>query len=143
MAAQLFYEDVSAGAEIPSLEQQATSRQLVMHCAAYEDFTEIHHDKDVAQQAGFPDTIVPGLFTSALLARMLTSWIGVDGTLKSLKTTYRRPHFKGAKIVCRGKVTAKRTEGDQHLVECEVWAENDQGEQSTPGTAVVALPSRA
>ena len=141
--AQLYYEDVSPGTEIPSIELEVTSRRMVMHCGAYEDFNELHHDKDVAQKQGHPDTVIPGLYTSALLARLVTDWIGGDGMLKSLKTMYRRPHYKGAKIVCKGKVTAKRVEGGEHLVECEIWAENDQGEQSTPGTAVVALPSRS
>lgn len=79
MAGQLYFEDVSEGMDIPTLEQVATSRKLVMYCAAYEDFGEIHHDKDAAQRSGFPDTIVPGLFTSAFIAQMLTTWMGPEG----------------------------------------------------------------
>jgi acyl dehydratase len=142
MAEQLYYEDVTEGMEIPGIEQEATSRRLVQYCGAYEDFTEIHHDKDAAQKSGFPDTIVPGLLTSAILADMLCRWVGTEGSLKNLRTMYRRPHYKGAKIVCKGKVSGKRVDGGQYLVDCEIWAEDDKGEQSTPATATVALPSR-
>ena len=58
MAEQIYYEDVTEGMTIPALEKVVTSRSLVMYCAAYEDFAEIHHDKDAAQQAGFPNTVV-------------------------------------------------------------------------------------
>ncbi len=142
MAEQLYYEDVHEGMEITPIEKVATSRALVMYCAAYEDFSEIHHDKDAAQQAGFPNTIVPGLFTSAYLAQMLTDWITPGGNIKNLQASYRRPHFAGDTVVCKGRITATRIEGNEHLVECEVWAENAQGETTTPGTAVVTLPSR-
>jgi len=142
MAEQLYYEDVDEGMEIPPIEKVATSRALVMYCAAYEDFAEIHHDKDAAQRVGFPNTIVPGLFTSAYLAQMLTDWITPEGNIKKLQASYRRPHFAGDKVICKGLVTARRIEGNEHLVECEVWAENSQGEASTPGIAVLTLPSR-
>ena len=143
MAEQLYYEDVSEGMSIPGLEKAVTSRSLVMYCGAYEDYAEIHHDKDAAQQAGFPGTVVPGLFTSAFLAQMLTDWITPEGGIRRLQASYRRPHFAGETVVCKGRVTATRVEGGEGLVECEVWVENAEGETSTTGSAVVALPSRA
>ena len=143
MGGQLFYEDVTEEMEIPVLENVATSRALAMYCAGYEDFTEIHYDKDAAQQAGWPNPVVPGLLTSAYLAQMLTNWITPEGTIKKLGTNYRRPQFAGEKIICKGKVTAKRVAGRDHIVECEIFAENGAGEVTTPGTAVIVLPSRA
>ena len=143
MAEQIYYEDVTEGMTIPALEKVVTSRSLVMYCAAYEDFAEIHHDKDAAQQAGFPGTVVPGLFTSAFLAQMLTDWITPEGGIRRLQANYRRPHFAGETIVCKGRVTAMRVEDGERLVECEVWVENAEGETSTTGSAVVVLPSSA
>ena len=142
MAEQLYYEDVTEGMEIPPLEKAVTSRSLVMYCAAYEDYAEIHHDKDAAQQAGFPRAVVPGLFTSAFLAQLLTNWITPEGSVKRLQASYRRPHFAGETVVCKGRVAAMRAEGEERLVECEIWTENAEGETTTTGSAVVALPSR-
>jgi hypothetical protein len=31
----------------------------------------------------------------------------------------------------------------EHLAALDIWVENPQGEVTTPGTAIVALPSRA
>jgi hypothetical protein len=45
-------------------------------------------------------------------------------------------------VTVKGVVTAKRREGGENLVELDVWTENDEGKKTTPGTAVVALPSK-
>jgi hypothetical protein len=50
--------------------------------------------------------------------------------------------FPEEQITCRGKVTKKYAQGDEHIVECEIWAENPKGEKTAPGSAIVALPSR-
>jgi len=142
MADQLYYEDVTEGMDIPSLEKHATTRSLVMYCACYEDFAEIHHDKDAAQAAGWDGPIVPGLFTAAFLAQMLTNWITPEGTIKKIQANYRRPHVAGDKMSIKGKVTGKREEAGSCLVDCEIWVENDKGEQTSPGSAVIALPCR-
>jgi hypothetical protein len=39
-------------------------------------------------------------------------------------------------------VIKKYEEGGEHLVECEIWVENGKGEKTTPGSALVALPTR-
>jgi hypothetical protein len=43
---------------------------------------------------------------------------------------------------CKGKVTAKREENGEKLVDLEIWAENQRGEQTTKGTATIRLPSK-
>ncbi|MBI2329662.1 MAG: hypothetical protein HYU85_08560 [Chloroflexi bacterium] len=57
-----------------------------------------------------------------------------------MKTT-SEPH-EGETWWCKGKVTKKYVEGDEHLVDCEIGVENGKGEVTTPGTATVILPSR-
>jgi len=50
---------------------------------------------------------------------------------------------KYARIGQKGVVTAKRIEDGQHLVDCDIWAENQRGERTALGSATVALPSRS
>ena len=54
---------------------------------------------------------MPGLFTSAFLAQMLTDWITPEGSIRRLQANYRRPHFSGEKVVCKGRVTATARRG--------------------------------
>ena len=140
--AKLYYEDVEVGAEITPVVKQPTTRQLVRWAGASGDFNEFHYDKDVAQSAGLPGVIVHGLLKFQFLIQMLTDWIGVDGNLQKVSCRYRGMDFPGDTITCKGTVVNKFVDGDRHCLECEITLENQRGEQTTPGRAIVAVPSR-
>ena len=44
---------------------------------------------------------------------------------------------------CKGKVTKKYIEEDQHLVDCRIGLENGKGEVTTSGKATVILPVKS
>ena len=140
---QLYFEDVAEGDHIPVLRKAPTTRQLVKYAAASVEYPEIHYDLRAAEAAGLPDVIVQGSLKHAFLAQLLTDWIGERGTLKRLNVQYRGMDVPGGPVCCKGVVTRKYVEEDARLVECEVWLENADGFRTTPGTALVSLPSRA
>ena len=142
MASQVFYEDIEAGSEIPSLVKHPTTMHLIKFAGASGDYYQIHYDKDFAQANGLPGVIVHGWLTLSFLGQLITDWIGERGTLVKLGGSYRGVLFPGEDIVCRGTVTKKYIEDDKHYVEARIWAENPKGEKTTPGSAVVVLPSR-
>ncbi|HEX76939.1 MAG TPA: dehydratase [Dehalococcoidia bacterium] len=142
MAKQLYYEDVEVGMEVPTLEKKTSSRQLVMWAGASEDYNEIHYDKDFALGRGLPGVIIHGRLKAAFLGQLMTDWIGERGKLKKLSASYRKMDAPGDTLVCKGKVTKKYIQDGEHCLECDIWIENAQGEKTTLGSAVVALPSR-
>ena len=142
MTKQLFYEDVSEGMEM-SLSKQPTTRQLVMWAGASADLYELHYDKDFARSTGVPDVLIHGRLKTAFLGHLMTDWIGEKGSLRKLTCNYRGMDFPGQELLCKGKVNKKYIKDGEHFVECEVWTENPKGEKTTPGTAVVVLPSRS
>jgi acyl dehydratase len=142
MSEQLYYENVEVGAEIPQLIKHITTQQLVKWAGAAGDYYQIHYDKDFALSQGLPGVIVQGKLKYAFLTQMLTDWIGERGMLKRLGVSYRGMDFPGEDLICKGKVTNKYVKDNKHYVECEVWTENPKGERTTPGTAVVILPSK-
>ena len=143
MGKQLFYEDVAEGMEIPRLVKQPSKRQLVKWGSAVGDWYELHYDKDFAQSQGLPGVIVHGWLTFSFMAQMITNWIGEWGTLKKIGCSYRGMNYPNEAIICKGKVLKKYIKNDDRIVECEIWAEKASGERTTPGNAVVALPSRS
>lgn len=143
MGEPLFWEDVSEGMEIPSLVKKPSTRQLVQYAGASGDFNEIHYDKDFAQAAKLPGPILHGALKNAFLAQLITDWIGEEGTLKKLSCQYRGMDVPGDTLICKGTVSKKYAEDDQHLVECEIWLENGKGESTTHGRASIVLPSRS
>ena len=143
MAKQLYFEDVVAGSDIPTLVKHPTTRQLVMWAGASGDYNEIHYDKDVALAQNMPGVIIHGWLTASYLCQLLTDWIGDEGMLLKFSVAFRGMLFPGQDVTCKGKVTKKYTQGKDNLVECEIWAENPKGEKTAPATAVVSLPSKA
>ena len=139
---QVYYEDVQEGQEIPVLTEKCTSQRLVMWAAGSGDFYQIHYDKDFAQGTGLPDRITHGALKHALLGRLLHEWAGDGGRVKKVACQYRGMDIVNEDVICHGLVKRKYQEGGENLVDLNVWTETPQGQKTTPGTAVVALPAR-
>lgn len=142
MAEQVYWEDVAEGMELPALVKEPTTRQLVQYAGASGDFYEIHYDKDFAIGNQLDGPILHGALKSAFLGQLVTDWMGPLGTLKRLQCQYRGMDAPGQTITVKGSVTRKYAAEGEYLVECELRLENAQGQNTTPGSATVALPSR-
>jgi len=138
----VFWDDVDEGTEVPPLVKHPTTRQLVQYAGASGDFYEIHYDKDYAQANELPGQIVHGALKNAFLAQLMTGWAGEDGTLKKVSCQYRGMDVPGDTLVCKGTVTRKYVQYGEHLVDCDIWLQNGEGERTTRGTATVRLPRR-
>jgi hypothetical protein len=68
--------------------------------------------------------------------------MGDDGFLKKMYVELRRFNVVGDTTWCQGEITAKRIEGDEKLVDMNIWGENQHHEVTTRGTATIRLPSR-
>jgi len=153
MAEQLHYEDVEAGTEITPLAKIATTQMLVQWAGAIGDFNPLHYESDFARAQGVDEAIVHGSLKRAWLAQLMTDWIGEQGELRKLSCQYRGMDYprkmktwfepyEGETWQCRGIVSRKYVADGKHFVECEIWVENGKGEKTTPGSALVTLPSR-
>jgi len=136
-----WFEDVSEADELPPLEVNPDTRQLVMYAGASGDFQPIHYDKDVAMRAGHEAVIIHGALKSAWLAKLVNDWLGDAGWMREFSVQYRGIDYLDRKT-CRGRVTGKRIEEGAGLVELEIALENEAGEITTPGKALVELPRR-
>ena len=143
MGKTLYWEDVGDGAELPSLSKKPTTQQLVQWAGSALDFYPIHYDDAAAKATGLDGIIVHGALKNAWLAQLVTDWIGSTGTLRKLSVQYRGMDVPDDDMQCSGKVNRKYVEGDQHLIDCDIWVENGKGEKTTPGSATVVLPSRS
>lgn len=149
---QIYYEDVEVGSEVTPLAKVATTQMLVRWAGASGDFNPLHYEDTFAANQGVGGPIVHGALKRAWLGHLMTDWIGDEGFLKKLSCQYRGMDYprkmasmmspaEGETWWCKGTVTNKYVEDDQHIVECEIWVENAKGEKTTPGAATVILPS--
>ena len=141
--AQVYYEDIEVGSELPALVKYPTTMQLVKFAGASGDYYQIHYDKDFAIANGLPGVIVHGWLALSFLGQMVTDWLGEEGVLLKLSGAYRDMNNVHEDIICNGRVTKKYEEDGKHLARVEFWAENPAGDKTVTGNAVVSLPSRA
>lgn len=139
MSNEISFKNIEVGAEIPALSKLPTTRQLVMWAGASRDFVEMHYDKDVAIARGLPGVIVHGALKASFLGQLITDWVGETGVLKEFKCRYQAMDFPGEEILCKGRVIKKYIEVDKHLIDCELWTENPQGEKTTTGVATIVF----
>lgn len=142
MPAQLYFEDVAAGDELPPVELAITEKRLHLQTSGSQDWYPVHFDPAFAQKSGHPGVFMNTGFLQAALVRLVTGWMGDAGFLRRLKFEMRRQHRPGDVMTCRGRVTAKSDIDGQACVMLEVWAENEREGIATPGEATVILPRK-
>ena len=102
----------------------------------------VHWDRDFARSVGLPAPYDYGPERVAWIINLLTNWMGDDGFLRRLHVEIRRFNLIGDTTWCHGRVVGKRTGNGEHLVEIEVWAQDQRGEVTARGHASVRLPSK-
>ncbi len=138
----VYFEDVTEGDELTPLSRLQTQKRFVRYAQASNDLSDIHYDYKLMQSRGMPDVVGQGALSAAYIASMVTNWCTPNGFLKKLSVQYRHYSFPGDVLTTKGVVTGKRQEDGDHLVSCDVWAENQYGREVTIGHAVVSLPVR-
>jgi len=102
----------------------------------------VHWDNEFAREVGVPGAYDFGPERISWLSHLLTDWMGDDGLLRRLNVQIRGHNIVGDTTWCKGRVVDKLVVEGEHLVQCEVWAENQYGERTAVGSALVRLPSR-
>jgi acyl dehydratase len=150
-----YWEDVGVGSEMtPPLEKGLLTMMEIIRFGLYvspmlrrierkREWVEIGFSREAMQKrAGLEDASDYGPQRVCWLGQFVTDWMGDDGTLKKLSCRIRHPSIMGDSNIVSGRVKEKRIEGSEHLVDCEIWVENQAGLVTAPGMATVALPSR-
>ncbi len=100
----------------------------------------VHWESNMAQEIGIPAAYDYGPQRGSWLCQLITNWMGDDGWLKKFYFEVRRPNIIGDLIRCKGNITRKYVEDNEHRVDIECGAENQRGENTAPGRATVVLP---
>ena len=135
------WESVTVGDTIDGHQLHLTPTTMVAHVSGSQDWNYVHHDVEFARSSGHSGIFYNTGWTTAMLSRALTDWGGPLGFVRKLDFQMRRMNMNGDTARVRGVVKGKRVEGGEHLVDLEIWIENDREGVTTPGSAVVRLPS--
>ncbi|HEX6921469.1 MAG TPA: MaoC family dehydratase [Actinomycetes bacterium] len=91
MTAQISYDDVELGTELPAQQFPVTRADLVRYAGASGDFNVIHWNQRIARSVGLPDVIAHGMLTMALAVRVVTDWAGDPAAVVDYGVRFTRP----------------------------------------------------
>ncbi|MFG1923388.1 MaoC family dehydratase N-terminal domain-containing protein [Cryptosporangium sp. NPDC048952] len=103
----------------------------------------LHWEPERARELGIPMSYDYGAMRETWLTHALTDWMGDEGWLFRLRCEHRKFNYIGDTTWVHGRVTDKRQVDGRNEVHLEVSCTNQRGETTTPGTAVVLLPTRS
>ena len=139
------FESVNVGDALPPLSKgPLTSAHLMRWSAAMENWHKIHYDKTFAvEHDKLPGILVNGTLKQQFIMQFLRGWAGDGGWVWKVSFQFRAMNLEGETLRMWAKVKEKRETPAYGLVELELGVVNGgEDKESTPGTAVVALPYR-
>jgi acyl dehydratase len=116
-----------------------TRTQIVRFAGAGGDFNPMHHDEPFAAAAGQPSVFAMGQLSGALLARLVSEWVGAR-QLRELSVRFTAKVWPGDELDLRGEVVAERNgPAGERLWRCELTATRADGEVAARGVATVLV----
>ncbi|MEQ8661822.1 MAG: MaoC/PaaZ C-terminal domain-containing protein [Gammaproteobacteria bacterium] len=124
---------------MPALSLPPVTRvALAIYCGASGDHNPVHVDSDFARAAGLDDVITHGMLVMAWTGRVLTDW-APPGAIRAFDTRFLAVTRVGDAITAHGTVTEKLVQDGERRVRIALAAVDQQGEEKTRGSALVAL----
>lgn len=143
MNARIF-DEIHIGDRIPLLKKgPLTTAHLVRWSAAIENWHKIHYDEAFTREhEKLPGLLVNGTLKQQFVVQALTDWASPAGWVWKVNFQFRSMNLVDEELAVWAEVTAKRDAPKFGLVDLELGIRNQEGKESTPGNAVIALPFR-
>ena len=132
------FGDVAIGDTLPPLDIPLTRTLIVATALASRDYTEVHHDAEIAVRRGSKDIFMNILSTNGFVGRFITDWAGPDAILRKVSIRLGAPNYPGDTMHLTGVVTA--LDAASRAIEVAVKGANDLGDHVT-GTVTLTLPA--
>lgn len=107
-----------------------------------EPIYSVHYNSAAAQAMGVAMEYDVGFQRQCWQIQLLTDWIGDAGWVKYTSAEYREFVYQSDVVRLGGEVVKKYLDEEgEAVVDLELWAHNQLGDNVMPGRATVALPS--
>ena len=129
---------VAAGDAIPPVVRTTDFANWNRYAAVNDEFIPIHMDHDDARAVGQPAAFGMGNLRIAYLHNALEGWLGDAGDIVEFACQFRGGlNFKGDTLTAGATVTGKEERDGESLVHLALSVTNQDGVETTPGTATV------
>ena len=141
-AATPVFENLKVGDELTSLVRgPITTSHLMRWSATIENWHRIHYDRPFAiEHDKLPGLPINGTWKQHFLVQMMREWMTPAGWLWKIDFSFRKLDVAGTTLTAWGRITHLEVRDGYGHVTCEIGIRNEEGQESTPGTAVAVLP---
>jgi acyl dehydratase len=129
----------AVGTELPPFVRTTGLPNWNRYAAVNDEFIDIHMDDESARGVGMPGVFGMGNLRIAYLHNLLADWLGDTGDLADFTCQFRGLNLKGDALTCTAVVTGARDGDGLQLVDLALGVVNQDGVDTTPGTATVVL----
>ena len=135
----LSFDRIAVGDTISPIVRTTDFANWNRYAAVNDEFVPIHMDHDDARATGQPAAVGMGNLRTAYLHNALAAWLGDAGTVVEYSCQFRGLNFKGDTLTASATVTGKELRDGAALVHLALSVTNQDGVDTTPGTATVHL----
>ncbi len=137
--AHIDYENVDVGAPLEGLSIPALTRvTLARFAGAIDDYNPMHLDDKVATAAGKASVFAPGHLVMGYIGRMVESYFE-GASMQRFGVRMLKLVWPGDVLTCRGVIVDKRIENGDHVIDADVWADNQRGETVAKGRVLAVV----
>jgi acyl dehydratase len=116
---------------------------LMRWSAAIENWHRIHYDQAYAtSHEGLPGLLINGSWKQHFVLQLLRRWAGSSGWVWTVDFQFRDMNLAGETLTAWGRIRDTHIAGDYGVVEVDTGITNQEGAESTPGSARVIVPLR-
>ena len=134
------FESLDKGAPIDGLSIPALTRvTLARFAGASDDYNPVHLDDKGAAATGKPSVFAPTTLIMGYVGRMVERWL-VGAALKRFELKVVRLVWPGDVLTCRGTIIDKREEDGAYIIDADISADNQRGENVANGLIIAVVP---
>ena len=138
----LDYDSVDKGTPLEGLSIPALTRvALARFAGAVDDYNPMHLDDKVAVATGKTSVFASSNQVMGYVGRMVESWFA-GASLRRYVLRMLKLVWPGDVLTCRGVIIDKRIENGAHVIDADVWADNQRGETVAKGRVIAVVPPR-
>jgi acyl dehydratase len=127
---------ITAGTELPTIEQQSTLMTSVAYAGASGDMNPLHYDQSFAGQVSPTGGIIAhGMYSMGLASRLLTEYAGGPENVLEVSVRFTRPWPLNSTSTFGGTV-ADVADG---IATVELWGRNENGDQILKGSGRIRV----
>jgi N-terminal half of MaoC dehydratase len=132
-------DTIAIGDTLPVFERTTDFPEWNRYAAVNDEFIDVHMSSDWAQAAGQRDVFGMGNLRVGYLHCALYDWLDGRGDIASFSCQFRQLNWRQDQLTTHATVTGAGEVDGLQVVDLAVGVVNQNGEETTPGTAQVVL----